>query len=90
LGELSIRVIPRAGKAGPAGMRDGALLVRLNAPPVEGAANRELVAILSRLFDVPKRCITIVAGDRNRNKRVRIADVDDDGIERTIAGLGFR
>jgi uncharacterized protein (TIGR00251 family) len=88
--ELSIRVIPRAGKAGPAGMRDQALLVRLTAPPVEGAANRELIDVLAHLFDVPRRSITIVAGERSRNKRVRIEGVDADAIARTIAGLGLR
>jgi uncharacterized protein len=71
-------------------MRDDALLVRLNAPPVGGAANRELVEILARLFDVPKRNITIVSGERSRNKRVRIDGVDRAAIERTIAGLGSR
>jgi uncharacterized protein (TIGR00251 family) len=84
---LDVRVIPRAGKSGPAGIRDGALLVRLNAPPVEGAANAELIDVLARLFDIPKRNVTIVRGERSRVKRVRIDGVDAAAIERTIAGL---
>ena len=69
---VSVRVIPRSGKAGPAGLRDGAYLIRLNAPPVEGAANTDLIELLSDLLHVPKRNITIVSGERNRLKRVRI------------------
>lgn len=69
---LSIRVIPRAGRSGPAGIRDNALLIRLNAPPLEGAANTELIEVLADLLDVPKRNVTIVSGERSRAKRVRV------------------
>lgn len=69
---IDVRVIPRAGKSGLAGTRDGALLVRLNAPPVEGAANSELIEILSKALGVPKRAVTIVSGERSRQKRVRV------------------
>ena len=75
---LTIRVVPRASKPGPAGMRDGAYVIRLNAPPVEGAANAELVDLLSTLLDVPKRNITIVAGERSRIKRVQVTGIDDE------------
>ncbi len=73
---LSIRVIPRAGKSAVDGVRDGALLVRLKAPPVEGAANDELVALLARTLDVPKRSVAIVSGARGRQKRIRVAGID--------------
>jgi uncharacterized protein (TIGR00251 family) len=69
---LRVRVIPRAGKSGIAGTRDDAVLVRLNAPPVEGAANAELIAVIASALDVPARAVTIVAGARSRHKRVRI------------------
>jgi uncharacterized protein len=72
---LDVRVVPRAGKSGIAGLRDDAVLVRLNAPPVEGAANAELIEVLADAFDVPKRAIAIVSGDRSRQKRVRIDGV---------------
>jgi len=45
---IEVKVIPRAARPGMAGTRDGVLLVRINAPPVEGAANAELVEVLSR------------------------------------------
>ena len=79
---IEVRVIPRAGRAGIAGTRDGALLVRLNAPPVEGAANAELVETLARALSVPRRAVTIVSGERSRQKRVKV-----DGIAESQARM---
>jgi uncharacterized protein (TIGR00251 family) len=73
---LDIRVVPRAGRSGVAGTRGDALVVRLGAAPVEGAANEELVEVIADLFDVPKRAVAIVAGVRSRKKRVSVAGVD--------------
>ena len=73
---LDIRVIPRAGKAGVAGTRGDAWLVRLHAPPVDGAANAELVALLAATLGVPKRDIAIVAGEGSRQKRVKVIGID--------------
>ena len=75
---LDIRVIPRAAKAGVAGTRDGAILIRLNAPPVDGAANAELIDLLAAALDLPRRAITIVAGTRGRTKRVRVDGIAHD------------
>ena len=69
---IEVRVIPRAGKSGIAGERDGALLVRLNAPPVDGAANDELIEVLAKAWKIPKRSIEIVSGLRSRSKKIRI------------------
>ena len=68
--------MPRAGRTGFAGLRDGALLVKLAAAPVDGAANTELIALLSKALDIPKGDITIVSGLRARSKRVRIAGMN--------------
>lgn len=82
---LAVRVIPRAGRSGLAGTRDGALLVRLNAPPVDGAANAELLEVLADALDLPKRAFTIIAGERGRLKRLRIDGVAKDALDATIA-----
>lgn len=66
-------MIPRAGRNGFGGRRDGALVVRLAAAPVDGAANDELIALLAKTLRIPKRDITIVSGERSRTKRIRIA-----------------
>ena len=73
---LAVRVIPRAGRSGLAGTRDDAVLVRLGAAPVDGAANAELVAVLAAAFGVARRDVAIVSGERSRQKRVRLRGVD--------------
>ena len=78
--QLNVRVIPRASKPGIAGTRDGALLVRLQSPPAEGAANAELIQILAKTLHVPRGSISIVAGERSRQKRVQIEGVSEDYV----------
>ena len=85
--DLEVRVIPRAGRSGFAGLRDGALLVRLAAAPVDGAANDELIALLAATLKIPKRDISLISGERSRTKRIRIAGMDRD---QAIARLGAR
>jgi uncharacterized protein (TIGR00251 family) len=79
---LDVKVIPRAGRNALAGIRDGCLLIRLAAAPVDGAANRALIALLSSLFDVPKRNVAIVSGETSRQKRVRIEGVTAEAVRR--------
>jgi uncharacterized protein len=73
-------VILRAGRSGFAGLREGALLVRLAAAPVGGAANNELIALLAKALKIPKRDIAIVSGERSRTKRVSIAGLDREQV----------
>ena len=73
--ELAIRVVPRASKPGVAGVRAEAVLVRIGAAPVDGAANAELVDTLARALDLPRRAVTITAGAASRTKRVRLEGV---------------
>ena len=56
--ELDVRVIPRAGKTACAGVRDGALLIRVAAPPVEGAANDALIAFFAAALHIPRRALS--------------------------------
>ena len=69
---FSVRVSTRASKSACAGEHDGALKVRVAAPPVEGAANEELVRFLSREFDVPARDVEIKSGHASKSKVVRV------------------
>jgi len=81
---LDVRVIPRASRPGLGGMRDGALLVRLSAPPVEGAANAQLIQVLAKALDVPKRHVTIVAGERGRVKRVKVEGMTAEHVAKRL------
>ena len=78
--DLEIRVIPRAGRSGFAGLRDGALVVKLAAAPVDGAANDELIALFAKTLRVPKRDVAIVSGEHSRSKRVRVAGMDREQV----------
>ena len=81
---IDVRVIPRAGRSGLAGARGDALLVRLNAPPVDGAANAELIEVIAAALGVPQRAVSLVAGERSRQKRVEVIGVD---VERARGAL---
>jgi uncharacterized protein (TIGR00251 family) len=83
--ELDVRVIPRAAHADLGGVREGALVVRLTAPPVEGAANAALTAFLAERLSLPRRAIRIIAGEHGRRKRVAIDGVTAAAIRRTLA-----
>ena len=82
---IAIRVIPRASVSKVDGMRGGAWLVRLRTPPVDGAANAELIEVLASTLRIPKRDISIVAGERSRLKRVSIGGLDAATIAARLA-----
>ena len=84
---LAIRVIPRASKSSIAGKRGDAILVRLTAPPVEGAANEELIAVLSKAFGRPRRDITIVSGHKSRDKRVSIEGISETELAARLSAI---
>ena len=82
---IDVRVVPRAKKSEIAGQRGDAVLVRLQAPPVDGAANAELVDVLSAALGVTRRDVSIVSGERGRQKRVKVTRID---AETAAARLG--
>ena len=82
---VDVRVIPRASKSAIAGIRDHAVLVRLTAPPVDGAANAELIRLLADLLGVPRRDVEILSGERSRGKRVRISGRTAAEVERILS-----
>ena len=78
---INVRVIPRAAKNAVGGRRGDALVIRLAAPPVDGAANEALVAYLAELFERPRRDIEILSGHKSRDKRVEIHGVTPDIVD---------
>lgn len=69
---ISVRVQPRASRAAVEGIKDGSLRVRLTAPPAEGAANEQLIEVLSKEFGIRKSAIRIVKGQSSRDKLVEV------------------
>ena len=69
----TLYIQPGARKTECAGEHDGALKIRLAAPPVEGKANTALIAWLAKTLGAARRDVALVAGDKNRHKLV---DVD--------------
>ncbi len=73
---LRVRVQPRASRDGLSGERAGALVVRLVAPPVEGAANEALSRFLARTLGVAPSAVRVVRGATGRNKVVSVSGLD--------------
>ncbi len=67
-------------------MTDGVLKVRIAAPPVDGAANAELIKLLAKQFRVARSTIEIVAGHASRSKKVRIAGLRDEAVGLLLKG----
>ncbi len=85
---MLVRVIPRAGRSAIAGFRGGALLVRLAAAPVEGAANDALVAFIADRLGCRRQDIAIVSGGKSRDKRLRVAGLTREELDRRVLALG--
>ncbi|MBW2558676.1 MAG: YggU family protein [Deltaproteobacteria bacterium] len=81
---FNIRVIPRASRCELAGVQGDALKIRITAPPVEGAANKECIKFLSDILGVKKAQIKIIAGHRSKNKKVSISGMNRKDIERVV------
>lgn len=69
---FTVRAQPRASKSVIVGEIEGALKIKLAAPPVEGAANEELIRFLAQVFVLPRRAVTILSGATAKNKIVRL------------------
>ncbi|HSO18600.1 MAG TPA: DUF167 domain-containing protein [Desulfosarcina sp.] len=69
---IDVRVQPKSAQNTVAGVHDGALKIKLNAPPVEGRANKALVQFLAKWLRRPKSSIEIVSGQTSRNKRLLV------------------
>lgn len=83
---LAVRAAPRASRSGVAGPLGGELKISLNAPPADGAANRELVKLLSKLLHIPKSDIEILTGETSRSKTVLLRGLDMADAERALSG----
>lgn len=82
---FAVRVVPRASKTAVAGEHDGALKVRVAAPPVEGAANAELTRFLAKRLGLSAGSVEIVGGHASKTKVVRAAGAKAEDLRRLAA-----
>ncbi len=78
--EFGVQVVPRASRSVIRGEHDGKLRVRIAAPPVDGAANEELLRVLAKAFRVRKSAVGIISGDSSKTKQVRIDGVTESAL----------
>jgi len=83
---FAVRVQPRNARSAVVGVHAGALKVKLNAAPVDGAANDELLTLLAEWLDVPARAISIVSGASARAKFIEVDGVTSDQVRRRADG----
>jgi uncharacterized protein (TIGR00251 family) len=84
---FEVHAKPRARVSRILGVRDDALVVQLAAPPVDGAANAELVEVLANALSLPKRNVTLARGESGRLKLVEVRGLTADEVR---ARLGLR
>jgi uncharacterized protein (TIGR00251 family) len=72
---FSVRVVPRSSRNQIVGVEGGALKIKLTAPPVEGAANAALIECVAEWLGVKRSAVSIVSGDKARNKIMRVSGV---------------
>ncbi|HLN16899.1 MAG TPA: DUF167 domain-containing protein [Acidimicrobiales bacterium] len=77
---------PRAAKSAVGGHRDGALVVAVTEPPVDGRANEAVRRAVARAFGVPHGAVTLVAGSSARHKTVEVAG-DEEALRAVLDGL---
>ncbi|MCH8820841.1 MAG: DUF167 domain-containing protein [Acidobacteria bacterium] len=82
---LSVHVQPRAAANQITGCYDGALKVRLTAPPLEDRANRQLIQFLARCLDLPSGSFSLVKGQRSRRKTLSIQGLSKTELSLRIA-----
>jgi hypothetical protein len=85
---FAVRVVPRASRNQIAGVEGGALKIKLTAPPVEGAANAALIEFVAEWLGVRRSAVSIVSGDKARNKVVRVSGVTRKRVETGLLQTG--
>ncbi|MEX2245025.1 MAG: DUF167 domain-containing protein [Fimbriimonadaceae bacterium] len=85
--ELRVRVSPRASRD-RLEFRDGVLRVYTTAPPVDGEANKAVVALVAKRLGVAKSRVSVLRGESSRDKVLRIDGLSEDEVDARIKGEG--
>ncbi len=84
---IEVRLRPRASRSGVDGVREGALALRVNAPPVDGAANAAARELLADVLDVARARVALHAGEKSRRKVFRVEGLDAAAVVSRISAV---
>jgi uncharacterized protein (TIGR00251 family) len=87
---FSVRVLPRASRTEVVGLYDGAMKLRLAAPPVDGAANGELIRVLAKALEISQNQVELLRGQTGRLKVVRVPSRCRDRLTRLVSAAGVK
>ncbi len=85
---FDVRVVPRASRDEFGGVRGSALVVRVTAPPVDGAANEALVKMLGDALEVPAGDLAIISGHHSRDKTLRVVGLSAAQLKERLREAG--
>jgi uncharacterized protein (TIGR00251 family) len=83
--QIEVRLRPRGRQDELLGMRDGVLQARVTAPPVDGKANRALRKLIAKRAGVAPSRVSVVRGEKSRDKLVRVEGVDPTALRASLA-----
>lgn len=75
---IKVYVQPRASRNEVVGMHDDSLKIRLTSPPVDGQANKAVIAFLAKCLNLPKSAVSIRSGHQNRNKQILVENCNEE------------
>jgi uncharacterized protein len=84
---IAVRLQARARRDELVGIRDGVLLARVSAPPIDGRANEALCRLIARRIGVAASRVTMVRGQRSRDKLVRVEGLEASALRDLLTRL---
>ena len=87
--KLRVRVIPNAKKTAFSGRRDDEWVLRLNAPPLDGKANKAAVEFIAQTLGVVRSNVSLISGEKGRHKIFEIVGLQPSDVERELSRSGF-
>ena len=84
---VNVKAVPRSSKAGIDGLLGDAVKVRVRSAPVDGKANKELVAVLADAFGLPKASVAFKSGETSKTKRLLLRGVASEAVRKVVENL---
>lgn len=83
---IAVRLSPRGSRDELIGLRDGVLVAKVTAPPVDGRANKALCKLIAKRVGLPPSCVSVVQGEKSRDKLVRVAGTSPESLRAALRG----